>query len=111
MILSNGLVVFPYYFCKAKPIGEPLPKLELSDELRSFYSQHDLLLYYDPNWEENMNNITDEEKIKLAEMGKMMEEKLVKCIIAGEVDIDDLDISESYKNKIMNLVAQVNKNI
>ena len=41
----------------------------------------------------------------------MMEEKLVKCIIAGEVDIDDLDISESYKNKIMNLVAHVNKNI
>lgn len=111
MILSNGLVIFPYVLCKAKPIGEPLPKLELSDELCSFYSQQDSLLHYDPNWEENMNNITDEEKIKLAEMGKMMEEKIVKCIIAGEVDIDDLDISESYKNKIMNLVAQVDKNI
>ena len=79
----------------------------VADFLSKYYHQ----LLYDPNWEENMNNITDEEKIKLAEMGKMMEEKLVKCIIAGEVDINDLDISESYKNKIMNLVAQVDKNI
>lgn len=89
-------------------IGNPLPKIKIDRDIPSKY-YHQLL--YDPNWEENMNNITDEEKIKLAEMGKMMEEKLVKCIIAGEVDINDLDISESYKNKIMNLVAHVNKNI
>lgn len=89
-------------------IGNPLPKIKKDRDIPSKYYQ---LLYYDPNWEENMNNITDEEKIKLAEMEEMMEEKLVKCIIAGEVDINDLDISESYKNKIMNLVAQVDKNI
>lgn len=109
MILSNGLCVFPYFLCKPKPmIGNPLPKIKIDRDIPSKY-YHKLL--YDPNWEENMNNITYEEKIKLAEMGKMMEEKLVKCIIAGEVDINDLDISESYKNKIMNLVTQVDKNI
>ena len=109
MILSNGLCVFPYFLCKPKPmIGNPLPKIKIDRDIPSKY-YHQLL--YDPNCEENMNNITDEEKIKLAEMGKMMEEKLVKCIIVGEVDINDLDISESYKNKIMNLVAQVDKNI
>lgn len=108
MILSNGLCVLPYFLCKPKPmIGKPLPKIKVNRDIPPKYSQ----LLYDPNWEENMNNITDEEKIKLAEMEKMMEEKLVKCIIAGEVDINDLDISESYKNKIMNLVAQVDKNI
>ena len=109
MILSNGLCVLPYFLCKPKPmIGNPLPKIKVNRYIPpEYYSQ----LLYDLNWEENMNNITDDEKIKLAEMGKMMEEKLVKCIIAGEVDIDDLDISESYKNKIMNLVAHVNKNI
>ena len=56
MILSNGLCVLPYILCKPKPmIGKPLPKIKVDRDIPpEYYSQ----LLYDPNCEENMNNIT-----------------------------------------------------